>query len=139
MDKRLKKSGLDQIISSFINVTGQLLSETNYIFITIFIIFLITVLFISQFYFLLKIKKILNQLYQYSEHFFRIFTKSGKSLHYSGDQKPVPETCQFCKHRLSYIHMSDGENIKEDFYYKCRIYNIPINLNDHCDRFETEG
>ncbi len=44
--------------------------------------------------------------------------------------------CQNCKYRLSYIQM--GGNAHEDFYYKCKIRNIKVGLNDSCTSFKED-
>ncbi len=45
-------------------------------------------------------------------------------------------TCQFCKYRQAYIKTTaSGE---EDFYYRCKLNNRDIHLNDSCTFFEVD-
>ncbi len=46
-------------------------------------------------------------------------------------------TCQFCKFRQAYIKTTaSGE---EDFYYRCRLTDRDVRLNDSCKYFEPES
>ncbi len=45
-------------------------------------------------------------------------------------------TCQFCKFRQAYIKTTaSGE---EDFYYRCKLTERDVRLNDSCKYFEPE-
>jgi len=45
-------------------------------------------------------------------------------------------TCQFCKYRQAYIKTtSSGE---DEFYYRCRLMDRNVNLNDSCKYFEPD-
>jgi L-ribulose-5-phosphate 3-epimerase UlaE len=115
------------------------LANFDYILLVGMIIFVLLILFISQFYYLLKIKKILNQLTKNSDYYLKIFNRIGNPSQFSKKQNRIPQTCQFCRYRISYIHMGNTENTPEDFYYKCRLNNISIKLNDYCNRFDNES
>jgi len=115
------------------------LANFEYILLVGVIIVVLLTLFISQLYYLLKIKKILNQLTRYSDYYLKIFSRTGNPAQFSANQNRIPQTCQFCKYRMSYIQMGGDENSPEDFYYKCRLNNISIKLNDYCNRYESES
>lgn len=45
-------------------------------------------------------------------------------------------TCQFCKYRQAYIKTTAAGD--EDFYYRCRLNERDIHLQDSCHHFEPE-
>jgi hypothetical protein len=87
--------------------------------------------------YLMRLKKILTNFYQYTESIFKFFHRSSKNI--KVDSKDiVPKTCQFCKYRLSFIQMGEEKNEPEDFYYKCQLRNVPVTLEDSCGQFEID-
>ncbi len=46
-------------------------------------------------------------------------------------------SCQYCKHRQSFILIGD-QNAYDDFYYKCNKRKVTISLADTCDAFERD-
>lgn len=92
-------------------------------------------LFVVQIIILLRIKNVLQQISIYIESVSRFFFRLGMKQTQSAVKKTIPQTCQFCKHRLSFIHMSENKGEVEDFYYKCRLRNIEVQLNDTCEKF----
>jgi hypothetical protein len=101
------------------------------------VIFLLTLisLFIMQVFILIKIRSLLQNISNYAETISKFFFKFGL---FSTKSELEPKTCQFCKFRLSYIHMGKNEGEVEDFYYKCKLHNVEVRLNDTCDRFESD-
>lgn len=101
------------------------------------ILLLFAVIILWQMLYLIRLKEILSNFYQYTESIFKFFHRSSKSI-LSDNQEILPQTCQFCRFRLSYIQMGEEKNDSEDFYYKCRLRNIPITLDDSCQHFEVD-
>lgn len=95
-------------------------------------------LFLFQVIILLRIKSILQQISFYIESISRFFYRIGVTSALRQKKETYPKTCQFCKNRLSFIHMSENEGEVEDFYYKCRLRNTEITLDDTCEQFENE-
>ncbi len=93
----------------------------------------IVCLFIFQIIILLRIKNLLQQVSFYIESISRFFYRI--SVNQSIKQKQSPRTCQFCKYRLSFIHISENKGEIENFYYKCQLRNIEVQLNDTCEKF----
>lgn len=108
-------------------------AETAAIF--IFILFSIIIL---QVLVLLRIKMTLQNISTYIENISKFFFRMGITTSFTPAQQSAPKTCQYCKYRLSYIHMSKNEGEIEDFYYRCQIRNIEITLDDSCEQFENE-
>lgn len=87
--------------------------------------------------YLMRLKNILSNFYQYTESIFKFFLRSSKSTRVDSKDL-IPKTCQFCKFRLSFIQMGEEKSDPEDFYYKCQLKNIPITLEDSCESFEID-
>lgn len=98
----------------------------------------IILLFIFQVLVLLRIKNILQQISFYIESISRFFYRVGVTSAVKQKQTEMPKTCQFCKNRLSFIHMSENKGEIEDFYYKCQLRNIEVNLDDTCEQYEKD-
>lgn len=95
-------------------------------------------LFVFQVILLLKIKMILQQISFYIESISRFFYRFGFSTAQKPSKTEIPRTCQYCKYRLSFIHMSENKGEVEDFYYKCQLRNIEVKLQDSCEQFEQD-
>ncbi|MEJ2049015.1 MAG: hypothetical protein P8Y60_04090 [Calditrichota bacterium] len=102
------------------------------------IIFVVFSIFLFQLFIILRIKKILLQISFYIESISRFFYRVGISSSLRAKTEVGPKTCQYCKYRMSFIHMSENEAEVEDFYYKCRLRNVEIDLKDSCQQFEPE-
>lgn len=102
------------------------------------IVGIILFLFIFQLVILFRIKTLFQQILFYMESVSRFFYKLQNSTGIRAKKVQLPQTCQFCKHRLSFIHMSDNKGEAEDFYYKCRLHNIEVQLTDTCKHFEKD-
>ncbi|GAB4371283.1 MAG: hypothetical protein Kow0042_13950 [Calditrichia bacterium] len=105
----------------------------------------ITVLFISilllfglQIILLLRIRTILQQISFYIESISRFFYRVGIASSPIKNKPQIPKTCQYCKFRLSFIHMSERNGEVEDFYYKCQLRNTEVQLNETCERYEKD-
>lgn len=98
----------------------------------------VLVLFIFQILLLFRIRKILQQVSFYIESISRFFYRVGIASTAQKKHPAIPQTCQFCKHRLSFIHMSEQKGEVEDFYYKCQLRNIEVHLDETCEQFEKD-
>ncbi|MFZ0391228.1 MAG: hypothetical protein WAN36_12295 [Calditrichia bacterium] len=87
---------------------------------------------------LLRIKQVLQQISFYMETISRFFYRLGVFSSAKPKKQDIPKTCQFCKHRLSFIHMSENKAEVEDFYYKCQLRNLEVALDDTCERYEKD-
>ncbi len=103
-------------------------------------IFILSLIFlvIFQFILLVRIRRLLDNVSRYTENLSKLFYRAGTSSVKLLEGDAFPKTCQFCRYRLSYIHMGDKDSEVEDFYYKCRLRNIEVTLNDSCDRYEKD-
>jgi len=99
---------------------------------------MVIALFVFQVIVLLRIKNLLHQVSYYIESISRFFYRMGAYNRSASPRKQIPKTCQFCKHRLSFIHMSENKGEVEDFYYKCQLRNIEVTLDDSCEQFEKD-
>jgi len=95
-------------------------------------------LFILQIIFLLRVKNILQQITFYIESISRFFYRFGAASAGISREIKIPRTCQTCKYRLSFIHMTENKGEVEDFYYKCQLRNSEINLDDICEQYEKD-
>ncbi len=100
---------------------------------------LIVFLFFFQLLILLRIRRMYQQISYYIESISKLFYRMNTPSAGSAKKQQLPTTCQFCKHRLSFIHMSDNKGEVEDFYYKCELHNIEIALEDSCGQFEKDN
>jgi hypothetical protein len=103
---------------------------TNYILIIIIILFAIQILAF------LKLIQVIKQINKFLFE-FRILIKQGSLSSKNFSSIFYKNTCQFCKHRMSFIQISD-DVITDNFYYKCRKRNIEISLADTCNKFERD-
>ncbi|MCK5453352.1 MAG: hypothetical protein KAJ16_03265 [Calditrichia bacterium] len=101
------------------------------------ILLLFMIILLWQMLYLMRLKNILSNFYQYTESIFKFFLRSSKSTRVDSKDL-IPKTCQFCKFRLSFIQMGEEKSDPEDFYYKCQLKNIPITLEDSCESFEID-
>ena len=104
--------------------------------ITNYLLIILLVLFIIQILTFLKLIQIIKQINKFLFE-FRIMMKQGSLPAKSFSSFYNKNTCQFCKHRLSFIQISD-DDITDNFYYKCRKRNIEITLTDTCSKFERD-
>ena len=91
---------------------------------------------------LLRMRNILQALAMNSEtvvqYVRKIASTGNKKTAPVKAQEPGKKTCQFCKHRLAYIHIPDGVAFREDFYHKCGLQDTDVSLNDTCPLFEED-
>ncbi len=95
-------------------------------------------LFVFQIIILLRIRSILQQISFYIESISRFFYRVGIRP-IAREKQRIPQTCQFCKHRMSFIHMSENKGEVEDFYYKCQLRNAEVGLEDTCEKFKPDN
>lgn len=114
----------------------NLLNE-NFLILKIILIALLPIILV-QLFLLVRIRKVLKNMAYYIEILSRFFYRFGNSESHPSPNTSADRTCQFCKFRMSFIHMGEKESHSEDFYYKCRLRNVDINLKDSCDLFEAE-
>ena len=105
--------------------------------IAIFLVILF-LLFALQTLVLIRIRKLLQNISSYTENISKFFYKYGVFTVFKPKTDLAPKTCQYCKFRLSFIHMGNNESGVEDFYYKCKLQNTDIRLQDTCEHFESE-
>lgn len=89
---------------------------------------------------LLRMRNILQALAMNSETVVRYVRKiatTDKKKATPGKES-VKKTCEFCKHRLAYIHIPSNGNFREDLYHKCGLQDITISLNDSCPLYEED-
>ena len=68
----------------------------------------------------------------------RIYFKNSGIFYNVNDRSIIRNnTCQYCKHRMSYINISNKDDF-ENFYYRCKKRNIDILLSDSCIQFERD-
>ena len=102
------------------------------------LLLIVVAFFVFQVIVLLRIRNLLHQISYYIESISRFFYRMGSYGRSPSPRKQIPQTCQFCKHRLSFIHMSENKGEVEDFYYKCQLRNIEVTLDDSCEQFEKD-
>jgi hypothetical protein len=66
-----------------------------------------------------------------------IFKKSGIYYDSHAQRIVAHKSCQFCRHRMSYIKTADDEE-NEGFYYRCKQRNIEITLDYSCEYFDRD-
>jgi len=66
-----------------------------------------------------------------------IFKKSGIYYDQHSQRVVAHKTCQFCRHRMSYIKTADDDE-NEGFYYRCKQRNIEITLDYSCEHFNRD-
>ena len=103
---------------------------TNYLLIVLLVLFFIQILAF------LKLIKIIKQINKFLFE-FRILLKRGSISAPKYSSIFYKNTCQYCKHRMSFIQITDGD-ITDNFYYKCRKKNVEIALADTCNKFERD-
>ena len=100
----------------------------------------IIVLLIAQIYVLHKIRIILKRMGRAVDTMAYIFKKQ----FYQQKNTPedpftgIPKNCQFCKHRLAYIHADGSDNSLETLRYRCNLSKQPVAPNASCSRFELD-
>ncbi len=98
---------------------------------------LLSLLLIGQLIILFRIRKALQRVLLSFDSFSTLFRKITESSGIEETNEELPPICQFCKHRLAYIH-SNSSGEQEQFYYKCGLKNIQIGLYDSCERFDAD-
>lgn len=53
-------------------------------------------------------------------------------------QKTPKPSCRYCKNRQTFINAGAAHTISDDFYYRCKLHNREVRLNDYCENFEPE-
>jgi len=66
-----------------------------------------------------------------------LFKRAG--VYFEPDKKRyvAEHSCQYCKHRVTYIQITDDLG-SDAFYYRCRKRNLEIHLGDTCDAFQRD-
>lgn len=118
----------------------------------VFIVALFVVLLILQILFLIKMRKSMFQISQFMRLMNMIFKEmshiqsvtistarsnqeSLKNLNKNPIKTNKKDSCQFCKHRLSFIKM-DADQLT--FRYHCGLTKDEISLQFYCGKFETD-
>ena len=84
-----------------------------------------------------KLIQTIRQMTKMLQEIRLIFKKSGIYYDQHAHRIIAHKSCQFCRHRISYIKTGDDEE-NEGFYYRCRQRNIEILLQDSCDYFDRD-
>ncbi len=100
----------------------------------------ILVLLIAQVYFLYKIRAILKRMGRSVDTIAYIFKKQFYQNKENADDpfSGIPKNCQFCKHRLAYIHADGPDNALDTLRYRCNLSKQPVAPNAFCSRFELD-
>ena len=112
------------------------LLENSLIF-KIIVVALLSII-VVQLLLLLRIRQVLNNMSYYVEILSKFFYRVGSTGSNPAQNDTALRTCQFCKYRMSFIHMGEKERNSEDFYYRCKLRNVDIALKDTCGHFEGE-
>ena len=104
--------------------------------ITNYLLAILLVLFFIQILTFLKLIQIIKQINKFLFE-FRILLKRGAFSYKKFNSLFYKNTCQYCKHRMSFIQISE-DDITDNFYYKCRKKDIEIALADTCNKFERD-
>jgi len=106
-------------------------------FITNFLLIVLLAMFIVQMFTFWKIARIIHQVNKLLFEIRLMFKHSGIS--YEPKKKAIMEykICQYCRHRISFIQISDNAE-SDNFYYKCKKSNIEISLSSSCSEFERD-
>ncbi len=100
----------------------------------------ILALLAAQVYFLFKIRAIVKRMGRSMETIAYILKKQFYQTRPRSDDpfSGIPRNCQFCKHRLAYIHADGTDNSLETLRYKCNLSKRPVAPNGSCARFELD-
>jgi hypothetical protein len=94
-------------------------------------------LLVIQIFTFLKIFKIVKHLNKLLFEVRILFKQSG--IFYQPQKNAVfkDKSCQYCKYRISFIQLDD-EEVRDNFYYRCKKHDIEIGLSDTCQQFDRE-
>jgi hypothetical protein len=84
-----------------------------------------------------KLIQTIRQMTQMLLELRLIFRKSGIYYDQHTHRIIAHKSCQYCRHRMSYIKTTDDED-NEGFYYRCKQRNIEITLDDSCEHFDRD-
>ncbi len=112
------------------------MSLDNPAFIYLLLIILLSLAMIQIFSFTRLIQTI-RQMTKMLQEIRLIFKKSGIYYDQHAQRLIAHKSCQFCRHRISYIKTNDEEE-NEGFYYRCRQRNVEIMLHDSCEYFDRD-
>jgi len=99
--------------------------------------FLIIILLIFIVLLMLQIVALLR-MHRFIRYFRNILSYIGYQMGYYKPHTDAPiQTCQFCKHRQTYIKASVSGS-DEDFYYRCKLHHKPVSLSATCKQFEYD-
>jgi hypothetical protein len=112
------------------------MSFDNSTFVYLLLIILISLALIQIFSFS-KLIQTMRQITKMLLEIRLVFKKSGIYYDQHAQRIVAHKSCQFCRHRISYIKTNDEEE-NEGFYYRCRQRNIEIMLHDSCENFDRD-
>jgi hypothetical protein len=95
------------------------------------------ILFAIQVVTFFKIVTIIKQMNKLLLEVRLLFKHSGIFFQPKKNKVIKSNSCQYCKHRISFIQITDEEN-KDNFYYKCKKHDIEISLSDSCAQFQRD-
>ena len=94
---------------------------------TDFLLISLIILFIIQVITFFKIVSIIRHMNKLLLEVRLLFRHSGIFFKPQKNNVIKSNSCQYCKSRMSFIQITDEEN-KDNFYYKCKNYDIEISL-----------
>jgi hypothetical protein len=101
------------------------------------LIIIFTVIIIIQLIYFSKLIAITKRLNKFLLEVRLYFKNSGLFYNVHDQSIMRSNTCQYCKHRMSYINISNEDDF-ENFYYRCKKQNIDILLSDSCSHFDRD-
>jgi len=102
-----------------------------------FLLIALFILFAIQLVTFLKIVAIIKQMNKLLFEVRLLFKHSGIFFQPKKNKIIKTSSCQYCKHRMSFIQLTD-EDSKDNFYYKCKKHDIEISLSDSCAQFQRD-
>jgi hypothetical protein len=102
-----------------------------------FLLISLLILFAIQVITFLKVVSIIRQMNKLLFEVRLLFKHSGIFFQPQKNNVIKSNSCQYCKHRMSFIQLTEEEN-KDNFYYKCKKHDIEISLTDSCAQFQRD-
>ncbi|MGH7492551.1 MAG: hypothetical protein ACREOO_09160 [bacterium] len=95
------------------------------------LIFLVAVLFLLQFWGIVKIKRMMREV----QGLYGKLSKPSLVRHTEKmEVGTFRHTCQICRHRQTFLDPSG----KQVFVYRCGLSQLRIKLDDYCEKFEFD-
>jgi len=102
-----------------------------------FLLIALLILFAIQVFTFFKIVSIIRQMNKLLFEVRLLFKHSGIFFQPQKNSVIKSNSCQYCKHRMSFIQLSEEES-RDNFYYKCKKHDTEISLSDSCAQFQRD-